>query len=177
MTPAAAVTVRRLGAADAEAYRAIRLESLAAHPEAFAASHDEEAGQPPAWFAERLARAAVFGAEAEAGVGPLLGVAGLWFAAEAKRAHKAHLWGMYVRPSARGAGAGRALLAAALAHARGRGAEGVQLGVAVGNAPALRLYEAVGFRAYGRERAALRVGDRDLDEWLMEAQPKRQPLS
>lgn len=46
--PGKSLYVRRLGQADAEAFREIRLEGLRIHPEAFGASWREEQAQPRA---------------------------------------------------------------------------------------------------------------------------------
>ena len=50
MSDSATLPIRRLSAADAEAYRAIRLEGLERHPAAFGASFREESGRPLAFF-------------------------------------------------------------------------------------------------------------------------------
>lgn len=160
--PQDAVALRRLGAPDAAAYRALRLEGLATHPEAFGASWEDEAARPLAWFAERLERNAVFGGWA--GGGPALdGVAGFLVPEAAKLRHKGVLWGMYVRPPARRAGVAAALLARVLDHARGE-VEEVRLSVVATNAAAVRLYREAGFEAYGLERRALQVAGRYYDE-------------
>jgi ribosomal-protein-alanine N-acetyltransferase len=57
-----------------------------------------------------------------------------------------------VRPEARGAGAGRRLVEAALEAARADGAERVFLEVAEDNLAALRLYAGCGFGEVGRRR-------------------------
>jgi ribosomal protein S18 acetylase RimI-like enzyme len=88
----------------------------------------------------------------------------------AKRAHKGTLWGMYVRPVARGSGLARALVEAVLDHARQR-VELIQLEVVTDNLAARRLYVALGFEPYGIEEHALRVEDRYLDEVLMVKRP------
>jgi ribosomal protein S18 acetylase RimI-like enzyme len=157
--------IRRLGPTDVAPYRALRLAALAAEPAAFGADHDEEAARPDAWFAATLAGNAVFGAEAEDGA--LLGLAGLGVERVRKRAHLGTLWGVFVRPEARGRGLARALVAAALEEARARGLAQVQLGVGVANRPALALYTALGFAVFGTEHAALRVDGVDHDEHLM----------
>ena len=54
--------------------------------------------------------------------------------------------GMGVAPEARGRGYGRAMMEAVLDAARGLGLEGVDLEVLEQNAPASRIYEALGFR-------------------------------
>lgn len=53
---------------------------------------------------------------------------------------------LFVRDEARGRGAGRALVEAALERARERGCRRIELDVNEDNAPALALYEATGFR-------------------------------
>ena len=63
-----------------------------------------KAAEPLAFFAARLAASAVFGAFRGA---DLVGVAGFFVQPGPKHAHKGMLWGMYVRPQARGAGIGR----------------------------------------------------------------------
>lgn len=55
-----------------------------------------------------------------------------------------------VRPDARGAGVGRALVQAALGEAAAAGAESVFLEVAEDNIPARRLYAGLGFAGVGR---------------------------
>ena len=161
-----AAAVRRLGAADAAAYRDLRLEGLAGAPEAFGAAWEEEAARPLAWFAERLERNAVFGGWAGGDAAMMGGVAGLLVPEAAKLRHKGVLWGLYVRQRARGTGLGAALVARVLEHARGV-VEEVRLSVVASNAAAVRLYETAGFERYGLERRALKVAGRHHDEALM----------
>lgn len=140
--------LRRLRAADAEAFRALRLEALSQEPAAFGAAFEEEARHAAAHFAAWLEAGLVLGAFAPDGT--LLGMAGLRAETAAKRAH----------------GIRRSLVAAVLEAARGR-VTYLRLGMNAGNAPARRLYEAMGFRAHGTEPAALRVNGVDHDEVLM----------
>ena len=86
--------------------------------------------------------------------------------AGAKRAHKAVLWGMYVRRTARGTGLARGLVEAVIDHARER-AVLVQLSVVSDNLVARRLYGSLGFEPYGVEARSLKVDGRYLDEVLM----------
>jgi ribosomal protein S18 acetylase RimI-like enzyme len=152
--------IRPLRADEAELYREIRLEALRLHPEAFGASFEEESARGVVWFAERLAANTIFGGfRGEA----LLGTAGFMPETGLKRAHKGHLWGMYVRPEARGSGLAQGLVAAVVDHARGR-VEVLLLSVTEGNVPARRLYEAFGFAAWGVEVRALRVGEAWFDD-------------
>ena len=90
------MNIRRLSAADAPAFRALRLAALLDTPEAFVTSHEEEKDQPLGYFEERLAQRdghAVFGAfDGDT----LVGIAGLSRETLLQLAHKGHIWGMYV---------------------------------------------------------------------------------
>ncbi|WP_229198630.1 GNAT family N-acetyltransferase [Bradyrhizobium acaciae] len=161
---ASPVMVRRLSPADAALYRDIRLEALRLSPEAFGSAYETESAHPVAWFAERLARGAVMlgafrGSE-------LAGIVGFVAADGPKRQHKGALVGMYVRQAARRGGVGRLLVEAALELAA-QSVELVQLIVVKGNEPAVRLYESMGFVAYGLEQHALKVDGRYYDDILM----------
>ncbi|MFC7692864.1 GNAT family N-acetyltransferase [Paeniroseomonas aquatica] len=158
-------TLRRLGAADAAAFRDLRLLGLRRHPEAFGAAFEEEAGRPLAWFAGRLEVHAVWGGW-QTGAGPLAGVVGLQLNGVAKARHKGVLWGMLVRPEARGGGLATALAGALLEHARSH-VEEVRLSVGASNPAAIRLYARLGFSAYGVEPRALKLGEAYCDEVLM----------
>lgn len=74
-----------------------------------------------------------------------------------KLRHKGILWGMFVRPEARGRGAAKKLLSAILANAL-TCCEEVLLTVVEGNQAAYGLYTAAGFVEYGREPAAIKIG-------------------
>ena len=157
--------IRRLVPADAAIYRAVRLEGLVAHPDSFVSSAEEEAALPLNDFEERLRSRATFGGWTD---GPdLAGIAHLVIPAPAKMRHKAVLGGVYVRLAARGTGLSRALLDAVIDHAR-EVVEGVNLFVNSANDPAIALYEGAGFRRFGLERRAVKIGDAYHDELLME---------
>ena len=135
------IYLRLLTPADAALYRSIRLAGLKESPEAFGSSFETEFTKPLAWFFDRLSSSEIFGAFRDTEV---LGVAGLAIRQEEKEAHKGLLWGMYVRPEARGAGLARRLVEAVIAHARAR-VELIQLSVVAGNEQARRLYAGLGF--------------------------------
>ena len=155
--------IRRLETPDATLYRDIRLEALQRNPEAFGSTFEWEEAQPLPWFEAALGRAAIFGGFDD---GTLAGVAGFAMEEGAKRAHKALLWGMYVRATARSTGLGKRLVAAVLDHGRGR-VEMVKLSVVSENEAARRLYRALGFVEYGCEPRALKQGGRYYDDVLM----------
>ena len=165
MTDHPRVQIRRLIEADASLFREIRLEALKLSPEAFGSSFEQESTRSLGQFEETLRMSDVFGAFRD---GDLVGMAGYRAQAGAKQAHKGYLWGMYVRPAARGAGVGRQLVQAVLAHARER-VELVQLTVVSENQTAQQLYRSLGFVAYGHEVHSLKQSGRYYDEVLMAA--------
>jgi RimJ/RimL family protein N-acetyltransferase len=155
--------IRQLDAGDVAAFRALRLAALARHPEAFAASFDEEEALPVGATAERLAHSAVFGVR----VGDrLMAVAGFARPEPLKKRHKGVLWGVYVDEAVRRRGLGRVVVERVIDHARAQVAQ-LHAAVVTGNEPARRLYRALGFRPYGIEPRGLRVGERYLDQELL----------
>jgi RimJ/RimL family protein N-acetyltransferase len=174
LTPASTIAfkLRRLETQDVAGYRELRLEGLKDHPEAFASSWEREVDKPLAWWAERLETSTVFGGWIDDA--PLAGVAGLRVQDGDKQRHKGFLWGMYVRPQARGTGLAAALVARVIAHAR-TVVEEICLTVVASNIAGCRLYGAAGFKPYGLERRALKVGSQYYDEVLMALPLSPQP--
>src|SRR5260370_42365518 len=109
--------IRRLETWDAALYRDIRLEALQQNPEAFGSTFERENAQPLSWFEAAVGRSDIFAAFLD---GTLAGIAGYVAQETTKQAHKALLWGMYVRSAARNAGVGKGLVAAILSPLRGR---------------------------------------------------------
>ncbi|HEY0143439.1 MAG TPA: GNAT family N-acetyltransferase [Thermoanaerobaculia bacterium] len=159
--------IRPLTADDVEAYRRLRAESLREAPLAFAASPDDDAATQPDALRQSLANAPgwmLFGAFDGQ---QLVGAAGLLRETRQKAKHRAHLWGMYVTPSARGRGIGAMLLDAAVQHARAIGIEWLHLGVTTAAPEAQRLYERAGFVRWGIEPDALRHQGTSVDDLRM----------
>ena len=160
---AADIQIRQLTLGDAAAYRSIRLAGLKQSPDAFGSTFEAELTKPLAWFFDRLSTRQVFGAFRGA---EILGTAGFAVRDGDKEAHKGLLWGMYVRPEARGTGVAQRLVEAVIAFARPR-VELIQLSVVVGNERARRLYARLGFEEYGIEKNSLKYNGRYYDEILM----------
>ena len=164
-----AVEVRPLGAADVDAYRALRRRGLTEHPEAFTSSPEDEA-TPVDKLVRRLAGDAsrphdvVFGAFAD---GALVGLCGMDVDMREKVRHKGHVFGMYVPAERVGRGIGRALMDRVIAHARSHGLAQLTLTCTADNLPARRVYERAGFAMVGREPHAIRVGGKAHDKILM----------
>jgi GNAT superfamily N-acetyltransferase len=158
------MTVRKLVGDDAAIFREVRLEGLRNHPEAFAASFDEEARHPLDVISQRLRDGAVFG-----GFGcnhALDGVVGVAKGQSAKVRHIATIWGMYVRPAARGTGLAAKLLNAAIAEAL-LDCRSIRLSVVSTHEAARRLYARAGFQEWAVHRAALNIDGAFFDEVLM----------
>ena len=159
--------IRALTDDDLEIYVAIRREALLDAPLAFAASPDDDFASSVKDLSVQLKKAPdwmIFGAFEDR----LIGTVGLIRDRHVKAAHKMHLWGMYVTPSARGRGVAAALLQGALDHCRAtEGVEWVFLGVTSAAAGARRLYERAGFEVWGTEPDALREGNQSVVEHRM----------
>ncbi len=160
--------VQPLTPADAARFQALRLRGLRESPSAFASSADEEAATPLEDIARRLVASndrAVFGARKER---ELIGLVGVQREGLKKLAHKAFIWGIYVAPEVRRQGVARELITHALLYAQQTmHVLQVNLGVNVSNAPAVQLYESVGFVRFGLERAFLLVDGELHDEYHM----------
>ena len=156
------LALRQLSAADAQAFRELRLLGLREAPTAFGGAHADEERRTVEDFAGSIAKGYIAGGFIE---DRLVGVAGFYVMAGQKSAHRGGIWGVYVHPEARREGVGRAVLETAIAHARTRVLQ-VHLSVTTGSA-ALRLYQQLGFEIYGTEPRALCVDGNYVDEHLM----------
>ena len=162
------MVIRKLHPEDAAAFQALRLRGLLEIPSAFTSSHGEEVDIPLEETARRIAPkpdGVIFGAFVN---GVLVGLLGVQREAQTQISHKAFVWGMYVAPEHRLHGLGRLLVAEALRFAKqDLGVLSVKLGVNAGNAAAIALYEAMGFRTYGTESGFLMIDGVLYDEQLM----------
>jgi ribosomal protein S18 acetylase RimI-like enzyme len=161
--------LRLLTANDAEAWWHLRLEALQNDPASFADSAEEHQNTTVATARERLAASApdrnfVLGMFED---GKLAATAGFYRHQHIKERHKGHIWGVYVRPGSRGKGVARALMQEIIRGAREiDGLEQILL-VASAHLPARKLYEALGFEAYGVEPRSLKIGGEYVDDVLM----------
>jgi ribosomal protein S18 acetylase RimI-like enzyme len=157
------IGLRRLQPSDAELFRAIRLESLRLHPEAYGSALETEQARPLSAFAERLTQSHLLGGFVAA---ELVGIAGFFAEDGPKRRHIGHVWGVYVRSSARAGGVGRRLCEGVIEIAR-REVEILQLTVTATNERARRLYSNLGFVEFGLEKRAHKLDTLYYDNILM----------
>ena len=149
--------IAALTAPDAPQYRELMLEAYVQAADAFTSTAEERAQEPLSWWVNRIASASglsqSFGAfQAE----QLVGTVALEYSAKPKTLHSALVIGMYVKPTARRLGAGAMLMQAAIVAARAKpGLRILRLTVTQGNEAAIRLYESVGFSAWGVEPMAI----------------------
>ena len=162
------ILVREVTADDWELMRDVRLAALSEAPYAFGSTYAREAAfTEENWRGRIGGRSVTFFAFAEpddaapagavladtglADTGPAdtgpAGLAGVYVKDGA-----ADLVSMWVRPSARGLGAGQALVEAAASWAKARGFGSLSLWVTESNAPARRLYERCGFSPTGERQ-------------------------
>ncbi len=145
--------IRRLLPTDALAFQTLRLAALRDAPTAFSSSHEDECDTPLATIESNLAQRNLFGAF-EGNV--LAGMVGVGRESAPKLRHKGYIRAMYVAGEHRGKGAGRQLFEHALVFAASlEGLRQLSLVVTAGNAPAIGLYESMGFSIYGTEPCAL----------------------
>jgi RimJ/RimL family protein N-acetyltransferase len=156
-------SVRRLTPDDAEDLRAVRLEGLKLHPEAFSRDYESDEKRGLDEWRARLATGVWFGGF----VGDVLsGIVAFASGDSTKTAHTGKLGGMYVRETARGTGLSGAIFEAVIDHATGQ-VEQLELTVNADNARAIKFYERHGFRVVGRMPRALLVDGRYYDELSM----------
>lgn len=147
---------------DADALFQLRRQALIEEPFAFLSSPEDDLASSPAAVREQLSSwssfSAVFGAFSES---VLVGMVGLTRDRPRKAAHRACIWGLFVKSEYRGQGVGTRLLEAILAHARQMdGVETVYLSVSEKTPNAKRLYESAGFVVWGCEPDCIRhVGE------------------
>ena len=156
-------TTRRLTAADLAAFRAVRTEGLTLDAGSFRVSPADDDALSEAQWCERLTTGYVVAVEEN---GRTLGIGGFARLSGTKADHKGLIWGMYVRPEARGMGVADAVMTALLDHARSVVRQ-VLLTVVTGNARAVAFYERHGFLRYGVEPDSIRTADGFADETLM----------
>jgi GNAT superfamily N-acetyltransferase len=151
------ISVRALGEEDWQEYREIRLEALKESPEAFVATHDEESGYEESRWRDRMNRSRRLLAtvdEAPTGV--------VCVGRSKSGPDVAELFGLWVRPDARGTGVAWRLVEAGAHQAREDGRTHLAYWVGTDNGRAVAFASSFGFRPT-ENRRPMRVPSADGD--------------
>lgn len=154
------VIIRPITKDDAETFFALRLEALQNNPEAYGSNYEDSVKK---WTAESYTASRVpdvgsddFIVTAELD-GKLVGMIGFYRDTYPKERHIGTIWGVYTAPAARRQGIGKKMLQAISDHAKNCDALAViNVAVITENQAAIKLYESVGFKAWGTQPDALR---------------------
>lgn len=146
-----------------QVWKALRLEALQNTPEAFCASFEEEFCLSDQKFQDWLEQCSIFGAFLD---NQLIGCAGFYCLDALKTKHRGVLWGTYIKPTYRGKGIASHLIDAVIIHARSCVMQ-LHLTCVTSNTTALKIYQNHGFKIYGTEPRALKIGADFYDEHLM----------
>ncbi|QXE01613.1 GNAT family N-acetyltransferase [Terribacillus sp. DMT04] len=158
------MNIRKLTAADAEAYWELRLQALQYHPDAFSTTYEEAANRPIEQVKANLesATAETYGIFED---GVLAGNATLRYEILTKLQHRADLVAVYLAPEVKGNGYGKMLIKHMIQVARKReGIEKVNLVVAANNHVAKHVYEQAGFKQFAVEKNAMKLDDTYITE-------------
>jgi ribosomal protein S18 acetylase RimI-like enzyme len=161
---------RKLKSTEAKDFRRIRLECLQKSPEVFGTTYQDEVVKPKLYFEELIERDTpevfFFGAFAD---DELIAIAGFVRGNRTKTRHSGEIAAMYVNPDFRGQRVGENLLRAlCLAIFALEGVEQVFLTVIDDNAPAVKLYERIGFEIFGVQKNYFKLGERYWNRQFMQ---------
>ncbi|MBM6405584.1 GNAT family N-acetyltransferase [Phycicoccus sp. CSK15P-2] len=149
------ITVRPLGVDEWEQYRSMRLTALSESPEAFVAAHADEEAEPDDFWLARMRRSTRLLAERD---GEGLGIASVGDYADEEGV--AQLFGLWVRPEARGSGVAARLVKAGAQVAAEQGRGQLYYWVGTENGRAVAFASSFGFRPTGHRRP-MRVRSED----------------
>ena len=149
---------------DVHVWRALRLDGIQRHPQAFIVTEKEAAAVSVDEDAARLSKGDRFLAFRD---GVAVGLIGLNRQSMPRMAHRGEIGPLYVAPDARGQGIADGLLGAVVAAAQGFGVWQLELSVYVENPVAIALYERHGFTLTGKIPNAIAGVDGFEDDLLM----------
>ena len=153
--------VRPLTAADALAFRDVRLEALKLHPGAYGATFADWARRPQRAYIARIEDGVIFGLFTAKG---LEGTLSYDRRKGGNDRHRAGIHTVYLREALRGSGAAKLMLDAAIDRARADGVAQIELAVIEDNPRAAAFYARNGFVRYAVTPRALLVDGRYRDQ-------------
>jgi GNAT superfamily N-acetyltransferase len=147
-----------------EEYRELRLEALEQVPQAFLDDFEKDQTTPKDEWLRKLAN--MHFAEID---GKWVGMVGAYQEEKTKVRHILNVVSVYVRPSYRGQGIGKALIEHVIALGKKNPeVKKLSLGVVTTQESAHELYKSLGFIDGGHLKYAVKVGEQYFDEYLME---------
>lgn len=160
--------IRELTSLDARIYRELRIQGLSEWPPAFGTPTEEEENKAIT-ETERFLTGSndrrLFGAFANSN---LIGIVRHSRYSGSNEGHRSYIAGLYVDPSHRGLGVGRALLEKCINESKSDGTiRRINLTVVSGQLAAIRLYESIGFVKCGTDYEAFSANGQFFDELLM----------
>lgn len=161
--------IRRLMKGDAAVFWHLRKLALESEPIGFAESMAEHEAIGVAGTEARIeagnAENFIMGAFE---TGNLIGTAGFYREQKEKRRQIGWIWGVFVHPSHRQKGVGRALILSVIDQARSiQGLAAIQITAAMTQSAARAMYANIGFRLVGTVPGALYVNGKYYDEEMM----------
>lgn len=154
------ITVRSLSVEEWDQYRTMRLRALEESPEAFVADHADEEDESEDFWRARMERSVRLLAERE---GEVLGIASVGAVGE-EHPDVAQLFGLWVRPEARGSGVAAALVRSGAKVAAEQGRSQLYYWVGTDNGRAVAFASSFGFRPTGTRRPMRVVSEDDGEE-------------
>jgi ribosomal protein S18 acetylase RimI-like enzyme len=162
------IVIRLATHADAQAYATLRCEALTQNPEAFSSDPQTDGLCTSLGVVERLANPDALMLVACDGA-QLVGMATLIREKKPKLRHRADIVGVYVRPPHRGRGVAWRMMQDL--EARARLLDGLlvlNLAVTRTQVQAVRLYQSLGYHAWGIEPMGIRIDDRCMEGVFMQ---------
>ena len=159
--------IRKLASHDLNELFSLRLEALQNSPTSFLFTYEEESSFGPSLFESLLnpenLNSAIFGSYIN---NELVGMVAVHKKNLSRIIHKSHIWGTYVKPAYRNRSIGKSLMQAAIAYAKNEmKCSMVCLSVITTNQSALKLYQSLGFKVWGKEESALIINGQPYDEY------------
>lgn len=164
------IIIRKLQPHETSIYRQIRLECLKTSPDNFGSTYEEEVLNPKLRFEIYIENNSpdhvMFGAFDD---DKLIGITGFNRMDRQRAMHRGEVVQVYVNSNYRGQNVGEKLLRSVIEHGFSLdGIEQIQLSVIAGNQTAIRLYEKIGFKTFGKQQNYFKVRDGYLDQQFMQ---------
>ena len=164
------IVVRKIQSHESLLYRSIRLACLKNAPDNFGSIYEEEMSIPKLKFESYIEQENderfMFGAFDN---GNLIGIVGFERVERQRACHRGEVVQMYIDAAYRGQNIGEQLLRGLIEQAFSvKGIEQLQLSLIASNRAAIKLYEKIGFQAFGVQPRYFKVGEHYMDQQFMQ---------